>query len=713
MQYVDGETLNARLNTARIDVRGALDVALQVARALVDAHERGIIHRDIKPQNIVVSKNGQVKVLDFGIATVVSPPSEELGYGRPLLDTGAISGTVPYMSPEQLSGAPFDHRTDIFSLGVVLHEIVSGRHPFATDNAGDTMSAILHDEPRPLDSESISVPVEVRRIIHKCLEKDPTHRYRTTRDLVIDLEAVTRQLMEGAAAVGSAAPSPAPGSSALRRPARLRITAFASSAIVMSILFALAGDGLRERFRAATATTRIQSVAVLPLTNLSGDPEEEYFADGMTEALITELAQVRGLRVPSRASAMMFKGAQKPLPQIGRELKVDAVLLGSVQTGGSRVLVTTQLVHAASDRHLWARSYERDLKEVLSLQKEIARTVLAEVHVALLPDAAERLAKANNVDPEVHQLYLKGRFHFNKGIEQEIDKGIQYFIQAIEKAPTYAPAHAGLADSYALLSDDYRAPGEVMPRAKAAGQRALALDESLGEGHVSLGSVLLRWDRDWAGAERELKRAIDLQPSSGYAHYAYADFLSALGRHDDAIAEIRTAQQYDPLSLNGTVAAGIVYFFARRFDQAIVEFRKAVELEPRYSWSYAGLAISYAAEGRKEEALALAGKARQADDDPMVLATAGGVYPPFGELAQARRVLAKLGEIGKHRYVCPYEVAIIHLGLGETDGAFELLERGFRERSKCMIYTRVDPRLDSVRSDARYADLVRRLAFPQ
>jgi adenylate cyclase len=589
---------------------------------------------------------------------------------------------------------------------------VSGVHPFAADNTADTISAILTSEPRPLDSDGIDLPAELQRIIHKCLEKDPDRGYQTARDLVIDLETFVHQLTGTPAIARPIAQTPAVDSPTFFRAPSLPVAAAGSSVVLLVILVALSGGSLHDLFGPVAAPSRIQSLAVLPLTNLSRDPDQEYFADGMTEALITELAQISGLRVISRTSVMMYKGAQKPLPQIGKELNVDAVLTGSMQTSGTRVLVTTQLVHAASDRHLWARSYERDLKDVLSLQREIARTVVSEVRVALSPDEAARLAKANSVDPEVHELYLRGRFHFNKGTEDELEKGIEYFDQALAKAPTYAPAYAGLAASYGVLSDVYRAPVEVLPKAKAAAQRALGLDEGLAEAHVSLGTIHFLWDRDWAGAERELKRAIELKPSSSDAHAWYALFLTTLGRHDEAVAESRKAQQDDPFSLWANESAGMVHFFARRYDQAIVEWRKAVDIEPHRGGAHAGVAISHAAAGRKPEALAAADKAIQVDEGPFVLANVGAVYGRFGEQAQARRILSKLDEIAKHRYVCPYPGAIIHLSLGEKDQTFALLERGFRERSVCMVLTKIDPQLDPLRSDPRYTDLIRRIGFP-
>ena len=653
MQYVEGETLSARLSTGRIDLRAALEVATQIARALAEAHERGIVHRDIKPQNIMLSQHDHVKVLDFGLAKVISPFGETTSPVSLSSERGAITGTVPYMSPEQLRGNTLDHRTDIFSLGIVLHEIVSGVHPFAADNTADTISAILTSEPRRLDSEGIDLPAELQRIIHKCLEKDPDRGYQTARDLVIDLEAILRQLTGAPAIARPIAQTPASDSSAFSKASSLLLAAAGLFVVLLVILLALTGGSLRERFRSCRYAQPHSVSGSTTAHEYVTRSRPGYFADGMTEALITDLAQISGLRVISRTSVMMLKGAQKSLPQIGKELNVDAVLTGSVQTNGTRVLVTTQLVHAASDRHLWAKSYERDLKDVLSLQREIARTVATEVCVVLSPDEAARLATANPVDPEVHELYLRGRFHFNKGIEEELERSIQYFDQALAKAPTYAPAYAGLAAS------SRRAVGclPCASRSAAEGQGGGAAGS--GVRRRPCGSPRLSRDHPFplgsrfGGRREELKPAIELKPSSSDAHAWYALFLTTLGRHDEAVAESRKAQQYDPFSLRANESAGTVHFLARRFDQAIVEYRKAVDIEPRLGGAHAGVAMSHAAAGRKPEALAAADKAISGRRKSVRAGKRGRCLCAVGRVGTGSSHSLRLGEIAKRRLVYP------------------------------------------------------------
>ena len=706
-ELLEGETLRTRLASGALSARKAVDYGIQLAHGLAAAHEKGIVHRDLKPENAFVTEDGRLKILDFGLAKLKPAPAGldslmEAPTQTFETEPGVVMGTVGYMSPEQVRGQPADHRSDIFALGAMLYEMLTGERAFRGGSAFETMSAILKEEPPEPSRFSPAIAPALHRIVRRCLEKSPAERFQSARDLAFALgEAVsvpsTVRLTAGS-----------PG----RRLVRVWPVLGASLLVLLAILFWFNVGGVRDRLAPGATTGRIQSIAVLPLTNFSRDPEQEYFADGMTEALITDLAQIRALRVISRTSVMMYRAAQKPLPQIGKELNVDAVLEGSVQKSGERVLVTAQLIHAASDRHLWAKSYERDMKDVLSLQSEIARSVATEIRATVSPDEAARLAGAKPVDPEVHELYLKGRFHFNAGTEEEIEKAIGYFEQALAKAPTYAPVYAGLADCYRALSDFYRAPFEVMPKAKAAAQRALDLDESLAEAHTALGVVHLLWDWDWPGAERELKRAIDLKPSYGDAHSWYASLLSAMARHGEAVTESRQAQQYDPLSVGVNFWAGLVNFQARRFDQAIVEFRKAVDVQPHFGMAHAGIAISQAQKHHFAEAVVEAGKGRQVDDSPICLAMAGGVYAAVGEKGKARQVLRELVRISARRYVCPYEIAIIHIGLGEKDEAFRLLEKGFQDRSICMPFTKVDPRLAPLRSDARYADLVRRIGFP-
>jgi TolB-like protein/tetratricopeptide (TPR) repeat protein len=704
MELVEGEGLDRRVSRGPLPLGESCSIARQIAEALLAAHEKGIVHRDLKPANVKVTPDGKVKLLDFGLARMIEPVARGQETSAPTAtrhtEAGAVLGTVDYMSPEQLQGLALDQRSDIFSYGATFYEMLSGRKPFRRETASETIAAILRDEPASLPGTAKSIPPAIDRLVRRCLAKSPERRFQSSRDLLAALDD---------ASGGDARP---PAARFHRRQLARRAIAIGGAALV-AVVLALAADvgGLRTRLLGGSPPGRIGSIAVLPFETLSHDPEQDYFADGVTEMLITDLAQIHALRVISRTSAMQYKTTKKPLPVIGRELNVDAVLEGAVQKAGDRIRITAQLVRAATDQNLWAKSYERDIRDVLALQGEVAEAVADEVRVVVTSEERARLTRPRPVDPEVQELYLKGRYHLNRGTEEEIDEAIVDFHRALAKDPRFALAYGGLTTSYLWLSDVYRPPSEVMPKAKEAAEKAVSLDDALGEAHASLGMVRLYWGWDWAGSERELKRAIEISPNDSSAHEWLGDLYVVLGRFDQSLSEGRRAQQLDPLSLQVNFEAGWNNFMARRFDLAAADFRKAVEIEPRYGWAHAGLAMTSVQKGQCTEAIAEAAKGPVVDDSPLVLAVSGGVYAACGEKEKAKAVLSRLGEITKTRFVCPYEIALIPLGLGERDEAFRYLEEGCRVRSTCMPFLRVDPRYDAIRSDPRYAALVKRIGL--
>ena len=700
-ELLEGVTLRERLALGALSPRRAVDYAVQIAHGLAAAHGKGIVHRDLKPENIFVTADERIKILDFGLAKLMTRERSESKTNAPTqpagTEPGIIMGTAGYMSPEQVRGQPADARSDLFAFGAVLYEMLTGNRAFRGDSMIETMNAILKaDPPEPSRSQAAIAP-SLDRIVRRCLEKSPAARFQSADDLGFALTE----------AASSPSTAPIAGSGDARRRQWSRIVLVASLAALVVGLIAL---GLRDRFR-ARAAGRIQSLAVLPLTNLSRDPEQEYFADGMTEELITDLSQIGSLRVISRTSMMTYKGTKKSLPEIGRELKVDGVLEGSVARAGNRVRITAQLIDAATDRHLWAKSYERDLSDVLSLQSEVARAVAHEVQAAVTPEEQARLEKTRPVDPEVHELYLKGRQHVGMGVEKEIREGIRLFEQALAKNPQDARSWAGLADAWSGLSDYYLPPREVMPKAKEAAQKALQLDDSLAEAHASLGNIYSIYEWKWADAETELRRAIELNPGFAQAHDSYGILLACLGRGEWA-RESHLAQELNPLSAVVHLDAGWNAFVSRQPDEAIAAYRRSIEIEPALGITHAWLAAAYVQKGRRPDALAEARKAPVVDDSPLALASAGGAMAMAGDSAGARDVLKRLEEVLRTRYVCPYEVGVIHIWLGEKDEAFRQLEKGYEVRSQCMPATKVDPRLDPIRSDPRYADLMKRLAFP-
>ena len=705
-ELLEGETLRQRLSLGALPARKAVNFAIQIANGLAAAHEKGIVHRDLKPENVFVTVDGRVKVLDFGLAKLKGAEAGAAGTSVPTegpgTEPGTVMGTAGYMSPEQVRALATDHRSDIFSFGAMLYEMLTGQRAFRGRSAVETMNAVLKEEPpEPSRSQSDVTPA-LDRVVRRCLEKSPSERFQSARDLAFALREAS---MTSRLAAGAAGPSD-------HSRARAGLLLAAGILVLLAVVFAGRIGALRERFRGRAVAGAIQSLAVLPLENFSRDPEQEYFADGMTEELITDLAQIGSLRVISRTSVMGYKGTKKPLPQIGRELGVDGVVEGSVQRAGNRVRITAQLIEAATDRHLWAKSYERDLRDVLSLQSDVAQAVAREVQAAVTPEEQARLARTRSVDPEVHELYLKGRQHVGMGVEKELRAAIALFERALARDPEDARSWAGIADAWAGLSDFSLPPQEAMPKAKEAAERALRLDDSLAEAHASLGAVYMLYDWRWAEAEKELRRAIELNPSYAPAHDWCGGLLAALGRRDEWPSESLAARQLDPLSPTIHQDFGWNAMLSRQPGNAIPALKRAIEIEPTFGLAQATLAVVLAQKGLRSEALAEARKATEVDHSPLVMAEAGGAMAMAGDLAGARQVLKRLDEITKTRYVCPYEVGVIHAYLGETDEALRNLENGYEVRSSCMPYTKVDPRLDPIRSDPRYADLVRRLAFP-
>jgi serine/threonine-protein kinase len=708
-ELLEGETLRERLSSGALSSRRAVDYATQIARGLAAAHEKGIVHRDLKPENLFVTKDGRVKILDFGLAKLTRPekigPTTEAPTQTAGTEPGVVMGTAGYMSPEQVRGQAADQVSDIFSLGAVLYEMLTGRRAFRGASAIETLNAILKEEPAEVSQSGRDVSPPLERITRRCLEKSREERFQSARDLAFALEEAT-----GASASSPVAAAPV-------RPGRSPVSLLATLGIGVVVLLAalMAGNvgGIRSRILGGAAPGRIRSLAVLPLENLSHDPEQAYFADGMTEALITDLAQIRSLRVISRTSVMGYRATKKPLPQIGRELNVDAVLEGSVQRSGGRVRITAQLIEAPTDRHVWAKSYERDLRDVLSLQSEVARAVAVEIQAAVTPAEKSRLAKARPVDPEVHELDLRGRHQLNNAAsEQDIRKAIGLFEQALAKDPADAPAYVGLAFGYSSLTDFYLPPRETMPRAKAAAIRALELDDTLADAHTALGWVHTAYDWEWSSAEMEFRRALELNPSSAYAHDGYANYLTVVGRSEEAVAELRRARELDPLSVGIHSDALNAFVNLKRYAEAIERARIILELDPNNPFAHAQLALVYVQTGRRSEAIAEAEKAIQNSDSPLNQATAGTALAALGETGRARRLLEQLREVSKKRYVCPYEIGLIHVGLGDKDEAFRWLEKGYQDRSICMQYTKQDPRMTPLHGDPRYEDLLRRLAFP-
>jgi len=717
MQYVEGETLNVRAARKPLDVSEILSIATQVADALAEAHAHTIIHRDIKPANIILTRRGQAKVMDFGLAKSIGGTVDSEAKTESFLTApGTILGTLPYMSPEQVTGDQIDARSDIFSFGALLYELVSGRQPFAGDSAAATASAILTHEPPSLSRFAAEIPDELQRIVRKCLEKDREQRYQSARDLTIDLQNIRRQVESAPVESLSQSRLPSKSTATERSPSVSRSKGWPQSRTLLAIaVLALVGAGIYlyfSRRQPVSTTLPIRSLAVLPLENLSGDPAQEYFADGMTEAVTSELAKIGALRVISRTSAMQYKGVRKSLPEIARELNVDGIVQGSVLRSGGRVKITAQLIRGGTDQHMWSGEHVRELTDVLALQSDVARAIAKQVQIQLTAQETVRLSSSAKVNPEAHDAYLRGRFYWNKDAREDLERARNYFEEALSKDPLYAPAHAGLADYYSVLPFYTNArPDDVFPKAKESVARALQIDNSLAEAHGTRAYILTYYDWDWAGAELEFEQALALNPNDATLRHRYSRYLSSLGRVDEAVAELERARLLDPNDLVIKANVGVIYYFARQYDRAIDELKKVLSDHPDFGTAHWGLGLAYEQKKLYDEALVGLQKAAERKGTNS-LASLGHLYGVMGRKKEARDVLSELTKRAGQQSVSGYQLALVHIGLGDNEAAMEALQQAYREHATLLSYLKMDPRFDPLRSDPRFQDLLRKMNFP-
>jgi TolB-like protein/Flp pilus assembly protein TadD len=712
MELLEGESLDRRLAREQLPWKKALEIGASVADGLASAHSRGVIHRDLKPANVFITRDGIVKILDFGLARQDALASGVEGTAGPTEaapDTapGTVMGTVGYMSPEQVRGEPADARTDIFSLGCILYEMLTGRRAFREKAAAETLAAILRDHPSDVSESGRLVPPAIDGVVRRCLEKSPDERFQSARDLAF---ALRETLASTTASSGVRAISPA---AAPRR--RWIGAALAALLVLFAAILVINPGGLRGRLLPG-GPARIQSLAVLPFANLSGDPQQEYFADGMTEEMITRISKLGNLRVTSRTSIMGYKQTKKKVPDIARELGVDTILEGSVEREGQRIKVTAQLIDAQSDRHIWADSYERDLKDVLPLQSEVAEAVAREVGVKLTPSGQAGLEAATRpVIPAAYDAYIRGRHAWNKRKESNLRDGIQLFQESIDADPTYAPSYAGMADCYGQLGyASYVSPEESFPRAKAAAQKALELDPNLAEAHASLGFDLMYYDWNFPAAEREYQRAIELNPSYGVAHQWYAYLLTAMERPAaEAEREIAAAKKLDPLSVPiNTDQAYMLYYYGKA-EEALKAVRTALEMDPKFPLGYFWLGRIYTSQGRYAEAESALQKIGPLRTWTPAMATLGYLYAKSGRRKEAEEVLGEFSALARTgRYPSSYAIAVIYAGLGDDDEVFRRLDDAYRERSHWLVWLKRDPRWDGVRADPRFTKLVRKVGLP-
>jgi serine/threonine protein kinase len=701
MEYVAGMTLATKLSRGPLAEDELLGVAEQIMKPLEEAHERGIIHRDLKPSNIMLTPKGQLKLLDFGLAKLLFPgdrqSSETTTEMQPM-------GTLPYMTPEQLRGGQPDVRSDIYSAGVILYEMATGRRPFEGHFPAALGSDIITKAPVPPGRSNPHVSPKLEEIILKCLEKDPENRYQSAKEVTIDL----RRLKNVSGAQAGAYPS-----KVRRRWLRALIVAGSAILSLISFLFVFDVGGLRQRLGRGGNASRIQSLAVLPLKNLSHDPEQEYFAEGMTDELITALGHFGALNVISRTSAMHYKGTDKTVPEIARELQVDAVLQGSVLRSGDRTRITAQLTDGMTDRNLWGQSYERNLRDVLALQDEVARAIAAEIQIRLTTGDPASAARTRVVNPEAHEAYLKGRYYWNKWTPEGWQKASEYFQEAILDDASYPAAYAGLADSYALLGYyGVLAPKDVFPRARVAALKALELDDTLSEAHTSLALITDNYDWNWARGEHEFRRALELNPSYAIAHLWYSYHLVWTGRLDAAIDEAKRAQALDPLSLVATTSLANILYDGKHYDEAIEQCRKVLELDPGFRWAHHSLGESYLEKGMFKEGIAelTLGLDPERRNPHFVAKLAYGLALS-GDRNGALAIVAELERESKRRYIPPSQVAGLHVTLGNKNQALIWLEKAYNVRDGWIASVTVEPPFRPLHSDTRFREFIRRVGL--
>src|SRR6266700_716451 len=755
MEFVEGATLRERIHDEKLDLITVLKYLVQVADGLAKAHAAGIVHRDLKPDNIMITRECHAKILDFGLAKLIEPAGQKPDHEGGRRDDqaaselatailqqhstpGVVLGTVGYMSPEQAQGKTkqIDHRSDIFSFGCILYEAVTGHKAFAGNDPIDTLNKIIREPFMPITDFRPDAPNHLQRIVRRCLAKDPEDRYQTIKDVAIELRELRRDLA-GATGIDTttspqfgvppsggivspgqilpseaSTPSSQPPSSAEYIVSGIRQHKFALAVALM--VLAAGAVGLGMYLHARNNEVAIESIAVLPLQNRSTDGDTEYLSDGLAESLIYRLSQLPNLKVSPTSSVFAYKNKEIDPVKVGNQLGVNAVLLGRIVQRGDSLTISAELVDVRYNKLLWGEQYERKMSELLQTHREIAREIVDKIKLKV-SGQEQGLAKHYTESNEAYQLYLKGRFQWHKRTNEALKKSIDYFNQAIERDPSFALAYAGLADCY-VVPAYMLPPGEKIPKAKMAAMKALELDDTLAEAHTSLARAMTTYDWDWRGAEREFQRAIELNPNYAIAHQWYCGYLEAMGRTHEAIAEGKRALELDPLSPIITFEMGLGFFYARDYDKAIEYYQKTLELDPDFPPAHGQLPAAYEQKRMYDQAITGFQKGTNLKGSREWYFSLSGlahVYAVTGNKGEAQKLLSEMKDLSVRQYVPADRIALIYAGLGDKDEAFAWLEKGYDERSFNMTWLKAEPRWDSLRSDPRFADLVRRLGLPQ
>jgi Serine/threonine protein kinase len=720
MEYIEGDTLRERMAKQRLNMAEVLDVANGVAGALAAAHDAGIIHRDIKPENIMLRPDGYVKVLDFGLAKLADPESA-------LKDsaTGAMMGTLLYLSPEQAHGLQPDARSDLYALGAVMYEMVTGQPPVRGQSFFDIAFAIANETPKPPSHHVSGVPPELDNIILKLLEKDRDKRYPSARQLISDLNTLRRELefenklsseMHRLVSVPGFAQQPTaqmtfPIASRAKTPRALRDWRIVTLlAVVVVTLLATAAYTV---IRSGMFANRIDSVAVLPFVNVSGNPNSEYLSDGLTDSIMDSLSQLPELQVVARSTVFVYKGKNNDPLAVGRELHVRGVVTGQLIQRGNTVVVRASLTDVKRGTQVWGHQYDRNLSDVVALQKDLSEEISSQLQPHLTGEERKLLSRGRPESNEAFQLYLKGHYFSTKfNNEEAVRKGIGYFNQSIEADPTYALAYAGLASAYFNLSNLFMPPREAMPRVREAAERAVALDDSLAQGHTCMALALVWYDWDFAKGEKEFRRAIALNANDADAHKLYGDYLAAMGRFDEAIVEKRRAEQLDPLGVTVSWDVGRTLFYAGRYEEAVEQAKRTLDLDPSFPYVYYLQAQIEYRKGNLPQALALMQRSMQlGGHTQLLISTWGMMNARAGNHDEAMRTIAELRARAAGTYTLPLFLARIYAALGNNDEAMKNLEQVYNDRSESAVWLKVDVSLEPLRKDPRFIALIRKVGL--
>jgi len=690
LEYIPCGTLKSRLKQLKSEDKGfsiheVLGFGVQIAEGLAHAHRQGIIHRDVKTENMMLTGEGKIKLTDFGLA--------KLRGSVQITKTGSTLGTAAYMSPEQIRGEEVDQRSDIFSFGIVLYELVTSHLPFRGEFEAALSYSILNENPPSISSLRRKVPQSLEQVINRCLEKDKTKRYQSTNEIITELKNVERD-------------SSRSGERSEDRSTKMLwiVAAGVVVLIVAGIYLFYPKSGPKPAIS--------KSVAVLPFKNLSDSKEDEYFSDGITDDIIAQLSKITDLKVISRTSVMQYKGISKNIRDIGRELDVATVLEGSVRRSGNQIRIVAQLIDANNEGHLWADTYDKEMTQVFAIQSDVAQRIAAALEAKLSPVEKGRIEKKQTGNTEAYQLYLKGRFYWNKRQLDDIKTAIECFKKAIEKDPDYALAYAGLASAQVLVPS-YGVPiGEWYTNAQNTAVKALEIDSTLAEAHTVLGEIAQDHYFDWAGAEKHFRRAIELDPGYPTAHQWYSSTLSFLGRFDEALSEAKRAQELDPLSLVINMNLGDALYVMRQYDRAIEQYKNTLALDRSFPWPHSGLGSIYQVQGKFNESIA---EYQQADSlggsIPYTLVPLGWIYARAGRKADALRVLEELLRLAQHGNSVSYGIAFLYYELGEKDKAFEWFEKAYQDRDIWLESLGTDPLWDNLRLDPKCIALLKKMGL--